>query len=213
MLLLTSAADINISCTLTFYRYSQTLWFCSNLGIVNQLLISPLMVSTKRVFCVFRDQLKVWLKRFLVSLFFFRRNGRMEKLESGTRKRNPETEWYRTNKWEVWLTSIRLLPSLCVRPKMKDDIRSPFKKSYEYKEHSSYSFQLNDVLIIQSIFAFVCRSRQSGVLKGGRRFVWGLALFWCQAHPTWKSKSRHLSGWEGTPLHSPCIWHGMNVLR
>ena len=46
---------------------------------------------------------------------------------------------------------------------MEDDIRSPFKKRYEYKEHSSYSFQLNDVLIIQSIFAFVCRSRQSGV--------------------------------------------------
>ena len=39
---------------------------------------------------------------------------------------------------------------------------SPFNKSYEYKEHISYlSFQLNDVLVIQNIFAFVCRSRQS----------------------------------------------------
>ena len=47
-----------------------------------------------------------------------------------------------------------------------DDIRSPFKKRYEYKEHISYrSFQLNDVLTIQIIFAFVCRSRQRGVRK------------------------------------------------
>ena len=47
------------------------------------------------------------------------------------------------------------LPSLCIPCKMDDDdIRSPFKKRYEYKEHISYrSFQLNDVLIIQIIFA------------------------------------------------------------
>ena len=39
--------------------------------------------------------------------------------------------------------------------KMDDDIRSPFPKRYEYKEHSSYhSFRLNDVLIIQNIVAF-----------------------------------------------------------
>ena len=39
--------------------------------------------------------------------------------------------------------SIRLLPSLCIPCKMDDDIRSPFKKRYEYKEHSSYrSLQL-----------------------------------------------------------------------
>ena len=49
---------------------------------------------------------------------------------------------------------------------MDDDTRSPFKKRYEYKEHGSYhSFQLHwvwdDVLIIQNIFAFVCRSRQT----------------------------------------------------
>ena len=37
----------------------------------------------------------------------------------------------------------------------------PFwKKRYEYKEHSNHSFRLNDVLIIQKIFACVCRSRQ-----------------------------------------------------
>ena len=45
---------------------------------------------------------------------------------------------------------------------MDDNLRSPFKKRFEYKKHSSYlSFQLNDVLVIQNIFAFVCRSRQS----------------------------------------------------
>ena len=32
---------------------------------------------------------------------------------------------------------------LCIPRKMDDDTRSPFKKRYEYKEHSSYhSFQL-----------------------------------------------------------------------
>ena len=52
--------------------------------------------------------------------------------------------------------------------KMDDDIRSPFEKRYEYKEHSSYhSFQLNDVLIQQNVFAFVCRSPQGGVGKPG----------------------------------------------
>ena len=44
--------------------------------------------------------------------------------------------------------------------------RSPFKKRYKYKELTTYhSFQLNwvsdDALIIQNIFAFVCRSRQT----------------------------------------------------
>ena len=63
--------------------------------------------------------------------------------------------------WEVWLTSTRLLPSLCMPRKMDDDIRSPFAKRYEYKEHSSYhSFRLNDVLIIQNIFSFFYRSRE-----------------------------------------------------
>ena len=34
---------------------------------------------------------------------------------------------------------------------MDDSLRIPFKKRYEYKEHSSYlSFQLNDVLVIQN---------------------------------------------------------------
>ena len=49
---------------------------------------------------------------------------------------------------------------------MDDDIRSPFKERYEYKEHSSsHSFQLNDTLIVQNIFAFVCRTPQRGVWK------------------------------------------------
>ena len=43
---------------------------------------------------------------------------------------------------------------------MDDDTRIPFKKRYEYKEHSGYhSFQLDcvwdDALITQNIFAFV----------------------------------------------------------
>ena len=51
--------------------------------------------------------------------------------------------------------------------KMDDDIRSPFeKKRYEYKEHSNHSFRLNDVLIIQKIFACVCRSRQRAGVYG-----------------------------------------------
>ena len=49
---------------------------------------------------------------------------------------------------------------------MDDDIRSSFKERYEYKEGTSYhSFQLNDVLIIQNIFAFVSRPRVRGVWK------------------------------------------------
>ena len=37
------------------------------------------------------------------------------------------------------------------------------------KEQSSYhSFQLNDVLIIQNLFAFVCGSPQRGVWKTGK---------------------------------------------
>ena len=47
---------------------------------------------------------------------------------------------------------------------MDDDIPSPFKERYEYKEHSScHSFQLNDVLMIQNVFAIVCKSRQRGI--------------------------------------------------
>ena len=62
-------------------------------------------------------------------------------LESGIW--NPETEsWYGTGTRQiilkVWLASIRLRPSLCIPCKMDDDIRSPFKKRYEYKEHTSY---------------------------------------------------------------------------
>ena len=50
--------------------------------------------------------------------------------------------------------------------KIDDDIRSPFEKRYENKEHSSYhSFRLNDV-IIQNIFACVYRSRQNAVAYG-----------------------------------------------
>ena len=53
-------------------------------------------------------------------------------------------------------------------PRKMDDIRSPFEKRYKYKEHSScHSFQLNDVLIKQNIFAFVCMSPQGGAGKPG----------------------------------------------
>ena len=39
-------------------------------------------------------------------------------------------------------------------------------KRYQHKELSiNHSFQLNDVLIIQNIFYFVCRSPQRGVWK------------------------------------------------
>ena len=60
--------------------------------------------------------------------------------DSGIRKRN------RTNKWmiqvvEVWLTSMRLLPSLC---KIDDDIRIPFKKRYKYKEHNRYHYGIRN---------------------------------------------------------------------
>ena len=45
--------------------------------------------------------------------------------------------------------------------KIDDDIRSPFEKRYENKEHSSYhSFRLNVVLIKQNIFVCVNRSRR-----------------------------------------------------
>ena len=51
---------------------------------------------------------------------------------------------------------------------MDDDIQSPFKERYEYKEHSSYhSFQLNDVLIIQNIFAFVQGYHKGAYGKSG----------------------------------------------
>ena len=54
------------------------------------------------------------------------------------------------SRWEVWLTSIRLLPSLCIPRKMDDDIRCLFKERFKYKEHSFYhSFQLNYDLIIR----------------------------------------------------------------
>ena len=47
---------------------------------------------------------------------------------------------------------------------MDDDTQSPLRKRYKYKGHSSYSFQFYrvwyDALIIQNIFAFVCRLRQ-----------------------------------------------------
>ena len=102
--------------------------------------------------------------------------------KSGIRKRNrnpdpdpepepePEPESGIRNKWMIqvgkydWHQYSSSL--LCIPRKMDDDTRSPFKKRYEYKEHSSYhSFQLHwvwdDVLIIQNIFAFVCRSRQT----------------------------------------------------
>ena len=94
--------------------------------------------------------------------------------KSGIRKRNrnPEsgTGTGIRNKWMIqvgkydWHQYSSSL--LCIPRKMDDDTRSPFKKRYEYKEHSSYhSFQLHwvwdDVLIIQNIFAFVCRSRQT----------------------------------------------------
>lgn len=51
-------------------------------------------------------------------------------------------------------------------PRKMDNTRSPFKKRYKYKERTTYhSFQLDwvsdDALIIQNIFAFVCRSRQT----------------------------------------------------
>ena len=63
------------------------------------------------------------------------------------------------------MTDINTLPPFSLHSRKMDDNpqgRSPVKKRYEYKEHSSYlSFQLNDVLVIQNIFAFVCRSRQS----------------------------------------------------
>ena len=60
-------------------------------------------------------------------------------------------------KYDSHQTSSSLL---CIPRKMDDDTRIPFKKRYEYKEHSGYhSFQLDcvwdDALITQNIFAFV----------------------------------------------------------
>ena len=101
--------------------------------------------------------------------------GRMEKPESGIWKRNPEpesgtgtgqiNEWFKFWKYDWHQYAFSLLSAFLARWMMI--YGALLKIMCEYKEHSScHSFQLNDILNIQSIFAFVFKSRQRRIYMG-----------------------------------------------
>ena len=103
----------------------------------------------------------------------FQAIGRVEKpkwgIGTGTRTRTRQmNEWFKLGS----MIDINTPPPFFLHASQDGGwYTEPFwKKRYEYKEHSNHSFRLNDVLIIQNIFAFFYRSRNQSCLRGNHNW-------------------------------------------